>query len=185
MKSPSCIAIVLFALICAVKMAQPQAQTHKRQFEFEQFPAEIYKGPLHIPDDLHKDEQGDWRDYNDKWVAPPGVTFAGEYYLAARSCGAGCRYYELTSLRTGEAIPEISMFDSGEPLPKTRDGHSYLTILYYKPESRLLIAEYYLDFDGPNNTETCRQRYFVLENGKINPISKTLFFCTEDNKARQ
>jgi hypothetical protein len=184
MKLRTCAAIVLFELICAVKIAQPQTQTHKRQFEFEQFPVEVYRGPIRIPPNLNN-EDGTWRDELGKWVADPEVTFAGEYYLAAHSCGTGCRYYQLTSLRTGAMIPEISMFDAGEPQPKTRDGHPYLTILYYKPDSRLLIAEYHLDFDNPNKQETCRQRYYVLENRKLEPISITFSFCTEDSEGRQ
>jgi hypothetical protein len=74
------------------------------------------------------------------------------------------------------------MFDAPEHLPVTKDGHPYLTMLYYRPDSRLLIAEYHLDFDDPDKTETCRQRYFVLENGKLRPISKTFPFCTEERE---
>lgn len=77
------------------------------------------------------------------------------------------------------------MFATGDPMPKTSDGHPYLTILYYKPDSRLLIAEYHLDFDDPNKQETCRKRYFVFEYGKIKPISKAISFCTEDDEGRQ
>ncbi len=77
------------------------------------------------------------------------------------------------------------MFDGGDPLPKTKDGHPYLTVLFYKPDSRLLIAEYHLDFDNPDKPETCRQRYFVLEDGKLQPISKTFPFCTEEPKQEQ
>lgn len=185
MKSPSCIAIVLFALICAVKMAQPQAQTHKRQFEFEQFQAVVYQGPIHIPTGLHKDEEGAWRDALEKWVDEPEVTFAGEYYLAGHSCGTFCRYYQLFDLRTGQEIQGVDQFTCAEVPPKTPDGHPYLTILYAKPDSRLLIAEYHLDFDDPNKQETCRQQYFVLKNGKLQAISKIFSFCAAGNKARQ
>jgi hypothetical protein len=154
----------------------------KRQFQFEQFPAKVYEGPFKIPDGLRKDEQGEWLDELDHSVAPPKVGFAGEYYLPVQSCGTGCRYYLLLNLRTGARIPEIYMFNAGDPLPKTKDGHPYLTMLYYRPDSRLLIAEYHLDFDDPNKKETCRQRYFVLENGKLRPISKTFPFCTEERE---
>ena len=173
--------LVSGALSCILSPAWCQT----REFQFEQFPAKVYQGPVKIPDGLHKDGQGEWRDENEKWVAPPEVNFAGEYYLAAHSCGTGCRYHELVSLRTGVAIPEIAMFNTGEPPPVTRDGHSYLTILYYKPDSRLLIAQYLLDFDDPNKAETCRQRYYVLENDKLRPISKAFPFCTEERQGRQ
>jgi hypothetical protein len=74
------------------------------------------------------------------------------------------------------------MFDCTEERPVTKDGHPYLTVLFYKPDSRLLIAEYHLDFEDPDKKETCRQRYFVLEDGKIKPISKTFPFCTEEHE---
>jgi hypothetical protein len=154
------------------------AQPPKRQFQFEQFPVEIYRGPIKIPEDLHKDENGDWRDENDKWYPPVAVGFAGEYYLPILGCGTGCRYHLLVNLRTGAGIPDISMFDAPEQRPKTKDGRTYVTLLYYRPNSSLLIAEYHLDFDDPQH-ETCRQRYFVLEDGKLKPISKTFPFCTE------
>ena len=157
------------------------AQAPKRQFQFDQYPAKVYAGPIKVPEDLHKDESGDWHDENDKLYPPVDVGFAGEYYLPILSCGTGCRYHLLVNLRTGAYIPDISMFDAPEQRPKTKDGHPYLTMLYYKPDSRLLIAEYHLDFDDPRKQETCRQRYFVIEDGKLKPISKTFSFCTEDH----
>jgi hypothetical protein len=178
-------AIVLFALICSVKMAQPQAQMHKRQFEFEQFPVPVYQGLIRIPTGLHKDKEGAWRDALEKWVAPPEVTFAGEYYLAGHSCGADCRYYQLFDLRTGMEIQGVDRFTAAEDPPKTPDGHPYLTILYSRPDSLLLIAEYHLDFDDPNKQETCRQEYFVLKGGKLQAISKIFSFCTEEHERRQ
>lgn len=39
-----------------------------------------------------------------------------------------------------------------------KDGHPYLTILYTRPDSTLLIAEYLLDFMDPDKAETCRQQ---------------------------
>jgi hypothetical protein len=166
------------AVLCSISSAWSQA----RQFQFEKFPAKVYQGPIRLPAGLHLDKEGAWRDALEKWVAPPEVSFAGEYYLAGHSCGAGCRYYQLENLRTGTDLPAISIFNGAEPLPVTKDGHPYLTMLYARPDSRLLIAEYHLDFDDPEKTETCRQRYFVLEDGKLRPISKTFPFCTEGHE---
>jgi hypothetical protein len=161
------------------------ALAQARQFQFEQFPVKVYQGPIKIPDGLHKDEDGQWRNDDGKPAAASEVGFAGEYYLPAHSCGTGCRYFDLVSLRTGVSVPAISMFNAGEPLPVTKDGRPYLTMLYYRPDSCMLIAEYHLDFDDPNKTETCRQRYFVLEGDKLRPISRTFPFCTEGHKRRQ
>jgi hypothetical protein len=170
--------LLLVAGLCAGTPSWCQT----RQFQFEQYPVEVYKGRIHTPKWLHKNEDGEWENELEKPAQPPQVNFAGEYDLDALSCGTGCRYYELTNLRTGVDLREISMFDGGEPLPKTKDGHPFLTVLFYKPASRLLIAEYHLDFNSPDKAETCRQRYFVLEDGKLRSISKTFMFCTEENE---
>jgi hypothetical protein len=150
-----------------------------RQFQFEQFPVSVYAGRIHIPHGLHRIGDGEWIGSNGKAATPRRVTFAGEFYLAAISCGTDCRYYQLTDLRTGTDIPGIRMFAGAEPLPVTIDGHPYLTILYFKPDSRLLIAEYHLDPDQPGKTETCRRSYFTFEKSKIRAISKTFSNCTE------
>jgi hypothetical protein len=174
---------IQFLLIIGVfSCANPPVWSQARQFQFEQFPVKIYQGPIHLLDGFHKDEQGAWSDEYDRSVDPPQVGFAGEYYLPVHSCGTGCRYYLLVNLRTGIDVPDIAMFTTAEPMPKTKDGHPYLTVLFYRPDSRLLIAEYHLDFDNPEKPETCRQRYFVIENGKIRPISRTFPFCTEDRE---
>ena len=185
MKWPPYKVIPLLLAFCAPYLVLGFASGQTRQFQFEQFPAKVYQGPIHLPDGLHKDEQGDWRDENEKWVHPPEITFAGEYYLTAHGCGTGCRYHELESLRTGVTIPGISRFDAPEQRPVTKDGLPYLTMLYYKPNGSLLIAEYHLDFDDPDKVETCRQQYFVLEKGRLKAISKIFPFCTEDSKGRQ
>jgi hypothetical protein len=172
-------------IACVVSCANPPSWSQTRQFQFEQYPAKVYKGPIKIPKWLHQEDDGEWVYETARSASPPEVTYAGEYELDALSCGTGCRFYELANLRTGVEIPAIGMFDGGDPLPKTKDGHPYLTVLFYKPDSRLLIAEYHLDFDNPDKPETCRQRYFVLEDGKLQPISKTFPFCTEEPKQEQ
>lgn len=182
MKSLFSNAIQLLLVLGVVLSAGPACWSQKRQFQFEQFPVKVYKGHIHIPKWLHKEKDGEWTYFTEKPAFPPHVSFAGEYDLDAVSCGTGCRFYELTNLRTGVEIPAIAMFDGAEPLPKTKDGHPFLTVLFYKPDSRLLIAEYHLDFEDPNRPETCRQRYFVLENGKLRSISKTFMFCTEGDE---
>ncbi|MFZ1085202.1 MAG: hypothetical protein WAN35_09580 [Terracidiphilus sp.] len=182
MKSLFSNAIQLLLVLGVVLSAGPACWSQKRQFQFEQFPVNVYQGPIKIPQGLQKGDDGIWRDDLGKWVADLEVTYAGEYYLAGHSCGALCRYYQLVNLRTGVDMPEINMFACAEPRPLTKKGHSYITHLFYQPDSRLLIAEYHLDFEDPNRPETCRQRYFVLENGKLRPISKTFLFCTEEDE---
>src|SRR5450432_797375 len=80
--------------VSALEAAQDQA----RKFQFEEFPTNVYRGRFHIPKGLSKVD-GEWLDYGGKPAAPPEVTFAGEYYLTAHSCGTDCRYYQLSNLR--------------------------------------------------------------------------------------
>jgi hypothetical protein len=148
--------------------------------QFGQFSIRVYEGPIKIPESLHKGSDGEWLDELDKWVSPPRVNFAGEYYLAAHSCGAGCRYYRLTNLRTGSEIKQISMFDAGDPTPRMRDGRTYVPILFSKPNSKLLIVQYEIDPRKPEEDSECRQRYFVFDAGRITAISKTLRGCTSE-----
>jgi hypothetical protein len=176
--------IPLLLVFGVVLCAGPASWSQKRQFQFEQFPVKVYQGPIKIPAGLHIGERGDWRDEDDHLVVPTGpkINFAGEYYLYELGCGTSCSVYELANLKTGANVPDISMFSDADSQLNTKDGHPYQTALYYRPNSRLLIAEYHLDVDDPNKTETCRQRYFVLENGKLRPISKTFLFCTEGDE---
>lgn len=185
MKWMSCKTALAISAICVVLCAAKPGWSQARQYQFEQFPVKVYKGPIRIPKWVHKEKDGEWAYFTDRSAFPPHVSFAGEYDLDGITCGTGCHFYKMTNLYTGVNIPEIDMFDAGDPLPNTKDGHPYLTMLYYKPDSRLLIAEYHLDFDDPDKPETCRQRYLVLENGKLRPISKTFQFCTEEQERRQ
>ena len=170
--------IQLLLVLSAVLSAGPASWGQTQQFQFEQFPVKVYKGHIHIPKWLHKLKDGEWLNESGKAASRPKVTYAGEYFLDVLSCGTSCRYYELANLRTGVEIPAISMFDCADPRPLTKDGHPFLTVLFYKPNSRLLIAEYHINFESSEEPETCRQRYFVLENGKLRAISKTFLFCT-------
>ncbi len=171
--------LVYSLAIALVLPSVSRAQAPVRQFQFEQYPANVYHGTLRTPTGLKQDKDGIWYDEGGRLIIAPKITFAGQYYLSAHTCGTGCRYYQLSNLRTGVDISAVSMFNANEPFPKTRDGHPYLTVLHYKSDSRLLIAEYHLDFDDPDKHETCRQRYFVLEDGTLKSISKTFSFCTE------
>ncbi|MDR3792480.1 MAG: hypothetical protein P4L03_03775 [Terracidiphilus sp.] len=172
-------------LLCASLVAQQGGGVREKRFRFEQYPAKIYRGLLATPGWLHHGSDGEWTDEVGKPAFAPEVTFAGEYLLTARSCGTECRYYKLTNLRTGKDVEQISRFDAGEDLPVTGDGHPYLTILYYKPGSRMLIAQYLLDFRDSHKMHGCRQQYFVLEDGQIKPLSEVQRFCTREGERRQ
>jgi hypothetical protein len=71
------------------------------------------------------------------------------------------------------------MFDAAEPAPHPTDGHTYIPILFYKRNSRLLIVRYELDLCTRVKVNLCRQRYYVFENGRFRPLSNTLDSCTK------
>ncbi len=172
-------ALLAFALLC-VSSELLAAQNAPRSVRFEQFPVEVYHGRAKIPGEFHKDSQGDWNDEMGKPASRPRVNFAGEYYLAAHSCGTCCRYYTLDSLRTGAGINQVRMFDAGDSPPVTRDGHAYVPILFSKPNSTLLVVQYELDPCAPEDRNLCRERYFVLKGGELKAILKTLPYCTNE-----
>ncbi len=148
--------------------------------QFNQFPVGVYHGHNKIPREFRRDTDGLWIDDSGKPAITPRVNFAGEYFLAAHSCGTCCRSYTLSNLRTGGEIRRVSMFDASEPPPTTRDGHTYLPILFFKPDSRLLIVQYQYDLCTPVEHKKCRQREFVFEDGRFRSLSKNLQSCTSE-----
>lgn len=158
------------------------AQTDGPVPQFNQFSVDVYHGHKKVPREFHKDTDGLWLDEADKPAFAPHVNFAGEYYLAGHTCGTCCRYYTLNNLRTGGAISQVSMFNAGEPTPATKDGHTYIPILFFKPDSRLLIVQYELDLCTPVEHNQCRQHYFVFEDGRFRSISRTLPSCTHEGQ---
>ncbi len=169
------------SFLVAIFTALPplHAQTRAPAIAFDQFPVQVFDGKIKLPPEFHKDSDGSWKDELGKPASAPGVNFAGEYYLAAHSCGTCCRFYTLDNLRTRARIDQIKMFDAAEPAPTTKDGHTYIPILYSKPGSRLLVVQYELDLCTPAEENLCRQRYYVLEDGRLKAISKTLQYCSK------
>ena len=170
-----CAVFTAFLRLLAAQKDEPVPQ-------FKQFPVDVYHGHNKIPREFHKDTDGVWIDDSGKPAPAPRVNFAGEYFLAAHSCGTCCRYYTLSNLRTGGEISRVSMFDAGDPTPTTRDGHTYVPILFFKPDSRLLIVQYKYDLCSPVERSKCRQRDFVFEDGRFRPLSKSLQSCTREGE---
>jgi hypothetical protein len=168
------------AFLCLLKPVA--AQKDEQAPQFYQFSVGVYRGHIKTPREFHKDTDGLWLDDLGKPASAPRVNFAGEYYLAAHSCGTCCRYYTLSNLRAGGEIRQVSMFDASEPIPTTKDGHTYIPILFFKPDSRLLIVQYEYDLCTPVEHNQCRQRYFVFEDGRFRSLSKTLLPCTREGR---
>ncbi len=165
---------IICILIVCVPAISAQQKTSPR---FEDYQVSKFKGKIQRPKWIKKFSEGEWRDDLGKLVEPPDITFAGKYYVAAHSCGTGCRYYTMTDLSSGRELQSLDNFSSAEPLPKTSDGREYLTILYYRPDSKMLVAQYLVDFDSEK--ESCRERSFIFERGKIKPITSTKYKCSK------
>jgi len=156
------LAIAFFWLTCSVA-----AQSWPR---FADYPARIYTGPIHRPKWIRHVTGAEWRDDIDKLVIPPEVNFAGQYFVSVHSCGTFCRYYTMTDLSSGRELELLKDFAAGEPTPKTRDGYPYITDLETRANSKLLVAHYLIQ--APHGDD-CRERAFVLNNGKITPVTGT------------
>lgn len=142
--------------------------------KFASFPVSIVTG-VKVSEGYRVDEVGMWRDGMGKHVRDPVVNFAGRYHLGLHSCGAGCRYYTLIDLASGDDLSSVvEMFGSMDPPSRTSDGLIYVTDLLSRPDSRLLVAQYILD--TPSG-EQCRERLYVLDGGKLGAISQTRRSC--------
>ena len=144
---------------------------------FEDYEVPLYRGPIHPPKWIHHGTGGEWRDKLEKLVEPPEINFAGKYFIAVHSCGTGCRYYTLTDLSSDSDLNLLESFTTAEPVPKTRDGHEYMTELFSRPNSRMLVAQY--DVDVRREKHQCRERVFLFKDKKLEPITKTRHGCRD------
>jgi hypothetical protein len=142
---------------------------------FEKYKTPLYKGKTHLPKGLSRGSNNEWRDELGKLVQSPEINFAGKYFVAVHSCGTGCRYYTLTDLSSGRELKTLDGFTTAEPLPKTSDGYAYLTLLYNRFDSKMLVAQYEVDLR--QGKSQCRERAFLFENEKLKPISATKYKC--------
>jgi hypothetical protein len=173
---PTFLAIALFLVTLLV--ASAFAHDDLARPKFSDYSVQTYSGSLRIPSYYIKSDDV-WRDDMGKAVSPPKINFAGRYYVGVHSCGTECRYYTLSDLKTGGDSNALNIFSSdGEYPPKTKDGRTYITVLTTRPDSRMLIARYYID-KSENKPEECRERVFLLgEDGKnITPITATINQC--------
>jgi hypothetical protein len=165
---------ILLTFIFLIGIQPVIAQTKLPQFS--DYPVKVYRGKIHKPKWLHRGSEGEWRDSQNKLVGDPVVAFAGRYHVGAHSLGAGARYYSLTDLSTGRESNALYRFATSEPIPRLRDRREFLTLIYTRPNSRLIVAQYLIDYTMTSIPE-CRERSFLFENGKIRPISKTIYRC--------
>jgi len=141
---------------------------------FDDYEVRVYSGAVHSPGWIRHIRGDEWRDNLGKLVEPPEVNFGGKYYVSAHSCGAGCRYYTMTDLSSGLETDVLKNFATAEPPPRTREGYSYFTHLVTRYNSKLLVAQYQVYL---RNGEECRERAFIIDKGKLTPITDTRRVC--------
>ena len=158
----------------------PLASTDgKLEAKFDKYKVkEVYKGEIKIPKSYKKDEEGLYRDELGKFVSNQQefyVNFAGKYMIVTHSCGTSCYYRTVEDLSKGEtvSIEGIEKFDNTEA--NFAVGNNFLAgyaLLTTREDSTLILVQYL-----ENETDTCKQEYFVLKtlkNGKkkLKSISK-------------
>ena len=144
----------------------------------------VHTGKTILPEGVHKDSEGNWRNELNKWIIEPEVNFAGKYFIFINSCGTSCAYYRMTNLTTGKDVADFSMFDNHEgQWLTTKDGHPYRARLVNFADSRLLLAQYFIEYQthtGVLEKTVCRERFFTLsESEKLTPVSKTYGSCSK------
>ena len=163
-------------LIMAILMVIQPVAAQTKLPQFSDYPVKVYRGKIYRPQWLYRGAGGEGRDSLNKLVDEPAVDFAGKYYVGTHSLGTGVRYYSLTDLSTGRELGALHRFATTEPIPTLRDGREFLTIIYTRPNSRLIVAQYLIDY-ASTPTPECRERSFLFQNGKVRPISKTIYRC--------
>ncbi len=88
------VAQTIFFLIICVSSIPAQGNLPR----FEDYEVSLHRGKTHLPKWIRRVSEGEWRDDLGKLVESPQVNFAGKYFVAAHSCGTGCRYYTMTDL---------------------------------------------------------------------------------------
>ncbi len=144
---------------------------------FEDYEVSSYRGAIRPPKWIHHVGDDEWRDHFGKLVAAPEINFAGKYFIAVHSCGTSCTYYTLTDLSSGRDLDVLDRFSAGGPRQRTREGHEYRTKLFSRPNSTMLVAQYYVALR--QGSEECHERAFVFEDGRLKPITRTRRACRE------
>ena len=189
--------IIRFLLLAVLSAFLSSAAAQTRP-AFQDYPAEIYTGKIHIPKGLYKEQRekfkeifGEirWRNEEGKRVWSPEINFAGKYFVFGNSCGQGCRYYRMTDLSTGKDVDNnIDTFNTSIDAKlkdlriKTKDGRMCVASPETWPDSRLMkiTCEAYWPVYTKKGEEiyTCEERYYLLDNKEnLRPVTNRRYKC--------
>jgi len=181
--------ILFLCLASSIVSAETAGEAAIRKVtDHSNFPVKVYKGKLHKPAEFKQDADGTWRDWAGKRIDEPEINFAGKYSISAHSCGGGCRYYQIFDMTNGKELPILNRFKHDEYPPKTSDGYTYMSMLDFRADSRLLVVQYLLekrvryrkgDYEITDTKRGCREQSFLMESGKLKSISPVRMSCSE------
>ncbi len=93
-------------------------------------------------------------------AAAKGLTFAGKYTIVETSCGASCVYIAVINEETGEIATKMPFYALiTDPFHDER-GREVQGGLFYRLNSRLLIAEGCFDTTGGDTPGYCAKAYY-------------------------
>lgn len=150
--------------------AQNDSIKQKNQsFQFENYYAEIYKGP----------QKGVYKDaLNEIDVSKTKINFAGEYVVLQMQLGFDTTYYQIINARTGKAILNTVNPKDGFPALQSceindKNGEHYDDHVLSRANSKLLIA-IGRQADGDIENGDCLVRYYQERDGRLQLIKKRL-----------
>ena len=146
---------------------------------FGEHPVSMYEGKLHFPKWCRHVQGTEWRDGQNKLVEPPSINFAGKYYVAGHSLGAGARYYTLTDLTSGRELSVLDRFATTEGSPELPNGMHYLVSLTSRQTSSLLRVRFQQE-NWAADSGQCFERYFLFRDKKLLAVGDRRYRCSNE-----
>jgi hypothetical protein len=146
---------------------------------FGKYSVSVYRGETHFPAWARHIEGSEWRNEQNKLISNPLINFAGRYYIAVNSLGAGAWYFSMTDLRSGRDLSLLDRFATTENSPTLPNGNHFAVSLTYRPNSRLLKARFQQQ-DWAASSGPCYERYFVLARPGLRPVGAKRYRCIDE-----
>jgi len=139
--------------------------TIKHQYKFEDFPVEIYRGKLSLPDfnsNTYASEMGFVEEMTHS-CEREGINFAGRFTILQGDCGTFCTFIILIDRKNGQFVTIKN--------PNGYEDESGAYGYEYRKDSRLLIANSNLftddEFEQSFSSLGLKPKYYVWKNDKF------------------